>query len=134
MVSSLHARRSGGSRDGLTGAVDWRDAMNVFSIPPGTPFLDALAAGWRARAGDEPEAIARGLILLPTRRAARALAEAFLRATNGRPLMLPRITAFGAIDEAPLTLSGTLDLPPAVEPARRLAGLTRLILAMGGAD
>ena len=82
-----------------------------------------------ARGGD-PLAVSRGLILLPTRRAARALAEAFLRASGGRPLLLPRITALGALDEAPLTLAGALDLPPAVEPARRLAALTRLILAM----
>ncbi len=78
--------------------------------------------------------VARGLILLPTRRAARALAEAFLRASSGRPLLLPRITALGALDEAPLTLAGALDLPPAVDPAQRLAALARLILAMGGAD
>ncbi len=76
--------------------------------------------------------MARGLILLPTRRAARALAEAFLRVSGGRPLLLPRITALGALDEAPLTLTGALDLPPAVEPAQRLAALTRLILAMDG--
>ncbi len=78
--------------------------------------------------------MARGLILLPTRRAARSLAEAFLRASGGRPLLLPRITALGALDEAPLALAGALDLPPAVEPAQRLAALTRLILAMNGAD
>jgi ATP-dependent helicase/nuclease subunit B len=78
--------------------------------------------------------VARGLILLPTRRAARSLAEAFLRASGGRPLLLPRITALGALDEAPLTLAGALELPPAVEPAQRLASLSRLILAMGGAD
>ncbi len=78
--------------------------------------------------------MARGLILLPTRRAARALADAFLRAAEGRPLLLPRMTAFGALDEAPLALAGALDLPPAVEPAQRLAALTRLVLAMGGQD
>ncbi|HET7881753.1 MAG TPA: double-strand break repair protein AddB [Acetobacteraceae bacterium] len=108
--------------------------MNLFNIAPGVPFLDALAAEWLRRAGPDPLAVARGLILLPTRRAARALAEAFLRATGGKPLMLPRITAFGALDEAPLTLSGALDLPPAVEPTLRLAGLSRLILAMGGTN
>ena len=98
------------------------------------PFLDALAAEWLERAGGDPLAVSRGLILLPTRRAARALAEAFLRASGGRPLLLPRITALGALDEAPLTLAGALDLPPAVEPAQRLAALTRLILAMRGAN
>ena len=66
--------------------------------------------------------VARGLILLPTRRAARSLAEAFLRASGGRPLLLPRITALGALDEAPLTLAGALDLPPAVEPRAAAGG------------
>jgi ATP-dependent helicase/nuclease subunit B len=98
------------------------------------PFLDALAAEWLERAGGDPLAVSRGLILLPTRRAARALAEAFLRASDGRPLLLPRITALGALDEAPLTLAGALDLPPAVEPAQRLAVLSLMILKMNGAN
>ena len=98
------------------------------------PFLDALAAEWLQRAGSDPLAVSRGLILVPTRRAARALAEAFLRASGGRPLLLPRITAFGALDEAPLMLTGALDLPPAVEPAQRLAALSLLILKMQGAN
>jgi len=101
--------------------------VNLASIPPNAPFLDVLAARWMRHAGEEPS---RGLILLPTRRAARALAEAFLRLSDGRPLLLPRITAFGALDEAPLALTGALDLPPAVEPAQRLATLSRLILAL----
>jgi ATP-dependent helicase/nuclease subunit B len=96
-------------------------------------FLDALAAEWLASAGDPLQA-ARGIILLPTRRAARSLAEAFLRTSGGRPLLLPRITALGALDGAPLTLARALDLPPSVELARRLAALARLILAMRGAD
>ena len=107
--------------------------MNLFHLPPHVPFLDALAMSWLARS-DDPLALSRGLILLPTRRAARSLADAFLRAADGRPLLLPRITALGALDEAPLALAGALDLPPAVEPMQRLAALTRLILALGGAD
>src|SRR5208283_1407165 len=103
--------------------------MNLFSIPPHLPFLDAIAADWLDRAAD-PLAVADGLILLPTRRAARSLVEAFLRVSGGRALLLPRIMALGALDEAPLALAGALDLPPAVEPAQRLAVLTRLILAL----
>jgi ATP-dependent helicase/nuclease subunit B len=80
----------------------------------------------------DPLAIASGVILLPTRRSARGLAEAFLRVSDGRPLLLPRITALGALDEAPLALAGALDLPPAVEEMQRLAALTSLILAMRG--
>ncbi len=106
--------------------------MNLASLPPGAPFLDEVARLWLDRFGADP--LARGLILLPTRRAARALAEAFLRATDGKPLLLPRITALGAIDEAPLALSGALDLPPAVPPARRLAALSALILKLPVAE
>ncbi len=107
--------------------------LNLFTIPPHVPFLDALAADWLSRHAD-PGDRARGLILLPTRRAARSLAEAFLRLSNGQPLLLPRITALGALDEAPLALAGALDLPPAIEPMPRLAALTRLILAMNGTN
>ncbi|MGD0108507.1 MAG: double-strand break repair protein AddB, partial [Rhodopila sp.] len=106
-------------------------ALNLFAVPPHVAFLDALARGWLAR-GDDPLTVSKGLILLPTRRSARALAEAFLRVRNGRPMLLPRITALGALDEVPLALAGALDLPPAVEPMQRLAALSRLILALGG--
>jgi len=100
--------------------------MRLFTVPPDLPFLDTLARSWRAAHADP----SRGLLLLPTRRAARSLAEAFLRASGGRPLLLPRITALGALDEAPLALSGALDLPPAVAPLQRLAELARLVLAL----
>ena len=106
-------------------------ALNLFTVPPHVPFLDALARGWLAR-GSDPLVVSQGLILLPTRRSARALAEAFLRVCDGRPMLLPRITALGALDEAPLALAGALDLPPAVEPMQRLAALSTLILALRG--
>ena len=115
--------------------------LNLFAVPPHVPFLDALARGWLARCqgdlsgdpcADDPLAASRGLILLPTRRSARALAEAFLRVRDGRPLLLPRIIALGALDETPLALAGALDLPPAVDPMQRLAALSALILALRG--
>jgi len=106
--------------------------MNLHTIPPHVPFLDALAAYWLSRAGPDPLSLADGLILLPTQRAARALNEAFLRQSGGRPMLLPRIAALGALDEAPLALAGALALPPAVDSARRLAVLTRLVMALGG--
>jgi ATP-dependent helicase/nuclease subunit B len=101
----------------------------LWSIPAGEPFLDALATRWLSRHGDAP--LAEGLILVPTRRAARALSEAFLRATDGRPLLLPRIAAIGAADETALSFSGAaLTLPPAMPATQRLAALSRLILAL----
>lgn len=106
-------------------------ALNLFSVSPEIPFLDALAHGWLMR-GADPLTVSQGLILLPTRRAARALVEAFLQANHGRPMLLPRITALSGLDEEPLALSGALDLPPAIEPMQRLAALASLILAMKG--
>ena len=126
--------------------------MNLASIPAHLPFLDSLARRWlggldpRTPDADgggagtillppRPPAAAGGgaaTSLRPPRRAARALAEAFLRATDGRVLLLPRIIAIGALDEAPLALAGSLDLPPAVAPMRRLAELSRLVLAASG--
>ena len=101
--------------------------MNLVSISPDAPFLDLLAEKWLEQFGSGEN---RGLILLPTRRADRALADSFLRATGGRSLILPRITALGALYEAPLALSGALDLPPAIPALQRLAALARLILAL----
>ncbi len=65
------------------------DAAKVYSIAPGRPFLEALADGLLARVGADPMALSDFTLLLPTRRACRALAEAFLRRTAGRPLLLP---------------------------------------------
>jgi ATP-dependent helicase/nuclease subunit B len=107
--------------------------MHLATIPLGLPFLDALAAWWLSEAGDVPLAAADALFLLPTRRAARGLAEAFLRQSDGRPMLPPRIAAFGSLDETPLAMAGALTVPPAVSPARRLAVLSRMILAMNGA-
>ena len=52
---------------------------HVYSIPAGIGFLDALAAGLLAETSGDPLALAGYRILLPTRRACRALQEAFLR-------------------------------------------------------
>ncbi|MBK8907273.1 MAG: double-strand break repair protein AddB [Rhodospirillales bacterium] len=117
---------------------------NVFTIPAGMPFVDALAAGLRHRVGDDAAALTRVRVLLPNRRACRALAEAFLRHGGGRPLLLPRISPIGDVDEDELAFSGagenaggeagTLDMAisPAVPDLRRLLLLTRLILAIPG--
>lgn len=101
--------------------------MNLATIPAHVPFLDEVASRWLRLHGGSP---GEGMILLPTRRAARSLAEAFLRVSGGRPMLLPRITAIGALDEAPLALSGALDLPPAIDPMERRAHLARLVLGL----
>jgi ATP-dependent helicase/nuclease subunit B len=105
--------------------------MRLFDIPAHLPFLDCLAAGVLSEMSEaEPEALARATILLPTRRSARGLREAFLRAAKGRALLLPRMRALAGLsteDADELALPVLLDLPPAVEPLRRQAVLTGFV-------
>ena len=108
--------------------------MNLWTMAPGAAFLDTLAEWWLDRAGGDPMRCADGLFLLPTRRAARALADAFVARSNGRATLLPRIAAVGAPDEAPLALTGALQVPPAIDPVQRVAQLARLVLAWNGAN
>ena len=97
--------------------------LRLGAFPPEAAFLPALARLWLAETA-APE----GLIILPSRRAAQALAAAFLAANGGRALLLPRIIALGNIDEAGLLLTAGISLPPAIAPARRQALLARLIM------
>ncbi|MDX9859663.1 MAG: double-strand break repair protein AddB, partial [Rhodospirillales bacterium] len=122
----------------------------VFTIPAGTPFVDALAAGLIERVGGEPEDLADAVVLLPTRRACRALGDAFLRLTNGRPTLLPRMRPLGDLDEDELAIAGSVDLlaemplgdaaggaddiPPALSGLRRQILLARLVRAKAGRD
>ncbi|HEX7776890.1 MAG TPA: double-strand break repair protein AddB [Parvibaculum sp.] len=115
------------------------DSPRLFTIPAGTPFLDALAATLLAdpslggRFGRNV-ALADVTILLPTRRAARALGDAFLRAGEGAALILPAIRPLGDVDEDELVLApalgagASLALPPSISPLERQMRLARLIL------
>lgn len=110
-------------------------APKVFTIPPHRAFADALATGLIARFGGDPLGMARGIILIPNNRAARAITDAFVRRAGGG-LLLPRLVAVGdpALDER---LGGLLDpmgeggepIPPGIDPLERQMILARLILS-----
>lgn len=107
----------------------------VFTIPAGLSFVDVLAKGILDEAGDDPLSLARIQVLLPTRRACRSLREAFLKLSEGKPLLLPRMNPIGDVeeDDLSLTLAGLeeeLSLPPAIPPLRRQFLLARLIASM----
>lgn len=78
----------------------------VYTIAPGRAFLDLLAAGILRQYGTDPLLLSRVTVLLPTRRACRALTEAFLRQGDGKALLLPAIRPLGDIDEDELDLHG----------------------------
>jgi ATP-dependent helicase/nuclease subunit B len=110
-------------------------ALNIFAIPPGVGFVDVLAKGLldANRAPFElvgPLDLAATTVLLPTRRAARSLREAFLREGDAAPLLLPRMQPLGDIDSDELLLdaeSALADLPPAISSLRRRLLLAKLI-------
>jgi len=120
-----------------------RRRPRVFSIPSGAPFLPALAdailAGRLVQlpSGD-PLALADVTILLPTRRAARALREVLIRRLGESASILPTIRPIGDVDEEDHLLSPTIEapanrlaLPPAISPLARHLTLTRLTLEWG---
>ncbi|HYE46260.1 MAG TPA: double-strand break repair protein AddB [Caulobacter sp.] len=102
---------------------------NWFSIPAHRPFLDDLAAGL-IEALPGPEDTPGALLLVPTRRAARALGESFLKAAGGRAVLLPQIRALGDLDEGEPPFEpgdAGLDLPPAIDPMRRRFELAAMV-------
>ena len=105
-------------------------ASRVFTIPAGVAFADALAQGLLNQSGGDPLRLADMLILLPTRRAVRAVTDGFLRIANGRALLLPRLLALADVDDD-AALFGAESLPPAIEPLDRLFLLARLVLTAG---
>ena len=115
------------------------EAPRIWTIPAGVAFVDALAAGLLERTRGDPLRLAAITVLLPNRRAARSLRDAFLRRSGGAALLLPRMRPLGEVDEDELaTLGADLDaddaeIPPAIRPLRRTLLLARLVLRAGGA-
>src|ERR1700689_5733645 len=112
----------------------------VFTIPPSVPFLPALIDALRAGRlvgglGAGPLALADATIFLPTRRACRLAAAAFLDMPGIEAALLPRIVPIGDIDEDELdfaervTGDAALDVPPPFAGLKRRLTLAQLILA-----
>lgn len=79
--------------------------LNLYSMPPGAPFLQRLAedviegAYFGGARPEGPFGLADITIFLPTRRACRALREVFHDATGGTATLLPAITPIGDPDD-----------------------------------
>lgn len=105
---------------------------SVFTLPASAGFLPALA-GTLSAAFPEPGDLAGLTVLVPTRRAGRALAESFARTRgeNAGVALLPMIRPIGDVDadEPPFEPGELADIaPPAVSAARRRFELASLIL------
>lgn len=108
-----------------------RPGPRWFTIPAHRPFVEDLAAGLiGSLSALGPEGLSDAIVLTPTRRAARTLAEAFVAVGGGKAVLLPQIRALGDLDEGePPFEPGelALDLPPAISPWRRRFELARLV-------
>ena len=117
-----------------------RRSPRVFTIPSDVPFLPSLArailaGGFPAPDGEPPGPLelSQWTVLLPTRRAVRALTTAFLAAGGGRALILPRIRPLGDVDEDEFAFSPSepdgipFAVPPAIPETHQLFLLARLI-------
>ncbi|AWB20100.1 double-strand break repair protein AddB [Methylobacterium currus] len=116
---------------------------HVFTIAPGSRFLDTLAEALLSGrlVGDlagGPFGLAAVTLYLPTRRAARALA-AILAKECGPAALLPRMVPLGEADEAELDLLAAPPgerreevLRPPIPPLERRLILARLVQAWAG--
>lgn len=108
---------------------------NIFNIPSTCSFADVVSQKFLAEYKANPLAMADVLFLLPNRRAAKALAEAFVREQGLSPTLLPRMIPIGDVEEDELFLTGfdfasTLaSLNPAIERNERLLLFTKIILS-----
>lgn len=120
-----------------------RPAPRVFTIPPGAPFLETfarrllegeVAPGYSHALG--PLGIADATIYVPTRRAARALAQELTKALGAPTALLPRILPLGGLEDSETELlfaepdgdALSPDAPPAIGAVARRMLLARLIL------
>ncbi|MDG1418216.1 MAG: double-strand break repair protein AddB [Maricaulis sp.] len=110
------------------------EAPRLFNLPPQADFLRCVAEHVRAQFNVEntPEALSEVMILAPTRRAARALGDAFADLSSSGVALLPTIHPIGEfdVDDPPFEPGELNDIAPeAISSSRRKFELARLILA-----
>jgi len=105
----------------------------LYSIPSGADFLDTLARAVLAgrlvpdaAASDDPLALAATTIYVPTRRAARALRDAFVALSPAPAAILPTIRPLGEFDEDAAAFEPAAPALPDLAPP--VAALDRLLL------
>lgn len=96
----------------------------VFTVPPGHPVAQLAATRILSSVGESN--LPKVILFVPNRRAAGILREAFLSASRGKPLMLPRILPIADLKNelpsllGPSALDAIAALPPAMPEWQRL--------------
>ncbi|QGZ96653.1 double-strand break repair protein AddB [Terricaulis silvestris] len=108
-------------------------APRLRAAPASAPFLDVLADSMVAALvrEDDPFALSDALVLLPNRRAARGLIDAFQKRLGGAAI-LPAIRPLGDLDEDPQVWGAdpiALDVASAIDVTRQRMELAALIRA-----
>ena len=109
-----------------------KDQGSIFTIPAGCSFLDSLASNMVDETNGDFSSLSEFVVLLPTRRACRALRDSFLRILEGAPTVLPTMQPIGDSEETALvsdTADGfaNADLPPAMPDTFRILALAKRI-------
>ncbi|TMK72018.1 MAG: double-strand break repair protein AddB [Actinobacteria bacterium] len=113
-----------------------RPVRRIYTVPPGRPFLTALAEALLAGnlpipggVRPAPMQLADVTLLLPTRRATRALQEAFLAAGGGGAMLLPKIRPIIGSGEEPTLFTSALEFAGGVgEAAPAIGEIERQLL------
>ena len=125
--------------------------LRIYTVPAGQPFLQALARALingdlPVCGGAKPSAsdLTGVTLYLPTRRATRALQDAFLAAGGGRAMLLPAILPISEGDEDLSLVTEVargergVGIAPAISEMHRRLALTQLVMrwseAMRGRD
>lgn len=112
-----------------------RQDLSVYTLPADQPFAATLAQYLLKKTVHDPALLGRTVLLLPTRRAIRTMRAAFFKAAEGRSLLLPRMAAFGDVEELIPPGEDTLfhdlrhQVPEAVPALTRQSLLASMILA-----
>jgi ATP-dependent helicase/nuclease subunit B len=106
-----------------------------YSIPAGAGFAETLAKHLLRQWGEQLSSV---LVLVPNRRSALNLRQAFLQASEGKALLLPKMIALGDLEAREILRYGNPDaamihqlqsLPPAMDAAQRHFTLAQLVRA-----
>ncbi len=111
-----------------------------YTVYAAEPLADRLAQWVLHEYGHNPQSIAQLIIFLPSRRAIGTIKQAFLRASDGKAMLMPQLIPIGDINETFVLRLASLNsdelaqlnnLSPEPEPMKRLMAMQSLVWKHG---